>query len=59
MSVSTQLTLVSAAKLIMACTMHSSASFPDSPLPGAKAKNKEKGLSIGLFLQVHFLSHSL
>lgn len=43
MSVSTQLTLVSAAKLIMACTMHSSASFPDSPLPGTKAKNKEKG----------------
>lgn len=39
----------------MACTMHSSASFPDRPVPRAKVKIRKKCLSIELLLQIHIL----
>lgn len=45
MSVSAHVTLVSAAKLIVATTMHSSASLPNRlPVPGGQGKHKKKGL---------------
>lgn len=60
MSVCVQLTLVNAAKLIMASVMHSLASLSGRlALPEGQGKDKEKQSVCRLLFQLHVPCHSL